>query len=403
MDSKECCPAVEGPPVDPDAPEVTLDGLLLQLGGDPATPQPTNCEPANDEDCHSSGDIEWLKAKLEEDGPNPEIERILAEDRANHGETKRRRLAQRIRAGGRPTVRVVPTPDVEVVPVASVEVVPPAVDAVPPAVVLAPPPLGASPHGIRHAKGGYPIPAATEVMCIVDSLQTRDTRELLADLAQVCDEVRALGESAYPGIRSRVWAINRVLTNRGETAPCTRPFARLPFVPPASMSDIHKTVLNDRKMFDLEYLRRQRWGKPKPKWTSLLRAPEFDAERGATLIGTVGAAANLIDALGLRDEEQMHLAAIRDDKVRKRWERIEAIADRLEDSLRGVAGLRVSKVRDEDVPRWREEFIALTLAKGSPSDASRLMLRLYGRARPASQLANRKRDLAAKGFSVAAE
>jgi hypothetical protein len=86
--------------------------------------------------------------------------------------------------------------------------------------------------------------------------------------------------------------------------------------------------------------------------------------------------------------------------VRKRWERLQANADHLENSLRGVAGISGSKVPDSHVPRWCEEYVGLVIAKGSPAIASRVLTRLYGRTRQANQLANRKLDLARKGFKI---
>jgi hypothetical protein len=75
-------------------------------------------------------------------------------------------------------------------------------------------------------------------------------------------------------------------------------------------------------------------------------------------------------------------------------------ADRLEDALRGAGGIGGSRVKDVDVARWREELIVLTLAKGSPADASRLLTRFFARSKEPNQLANRKADLRRKGFAT---
>lgn len=367
----------------------TFEDLMAEAGADQTAPPPPEVVAmTHDEEVLSEQDLETYRGLLETYGPNDEIERILAEDKRSHGGVKRRRIAQ---CSTRIWVTTEPAP----------------VSTPPPTAGSATIPANGSVVGSMattiSALPTFSIPDAAALAAAVASVRHKDSQQLRNMLEKIAGSLHphAPTKKAHAEVRRWIWAINAMLTERDQIAPCVRAQPKLGvFVKPADFSDEQKVMLNDRQMFDLEYAHKHRWGKPTKKWEPLLRSDTFDPFLAARFIKTVGSPDKKIDALGLRDDEEMQLAVIRSEKVRKRWERIEKEAEGLEDELRGVGMMGTSKVPESHVTLWREEYIVLVVAKGSPAKAARLLQRFYGRMKPANQLANRKRDLAKKGFKV---
>jgi hypothetical protein len=390
----------------PDDSNLTLEDLLEMVGGAPPVEQvvqPAKSDDDEDFDLLSEQDVEMYKALLEMHGPDPQIESILAEDRRKHGDIKRWQRAQRLNRAA-------------VVPVANIPFgapwgrtksdQEPSSPSTPPSISTE---TGSGPRVTVTSSTSEPpppiaLPDEASLAAALVTVRDRDSRTLRAQLAKIMGalHVHATVKKHHAEVRKWIWAINTVMTERDEVAPCVRAQPKLGvfFRRPADMSEEQKLMLNDRQIFDLQFLHKHRWGKPVKKWHALLRSDPFDPVLAAHFVKTVGTIENKVKALGLREEEQMQLAALRAEKIRKRWERLDKEVDRLGDELRGVAGMAPSKVPPEHVELWAEEYIALVIAKGSPAAASRLLPRLFARTRPANQLANRKGDLASKGFEV---
>ena len=242
----------------------------------------------------------------------------------------------------------------------------------------------------------YPLPHAELVAARVESLRRLNDAQLKDTLDRLCSAVHphAAKKIDYEEARPWIFGCHSVMTERGSLAPVVRPVARLPgFLSRADLTGVYRLMLNDRQIFDLEYANKHKLGKPKRRWETLLRSEGFQRDLAAEFVSTVGKTDHKIAATRLRDDEQMALCAIRSDAVRKRWERLVRDADGLEDYLEGQRAIGACKIAKEGVQLWRQEYIALEIAGGSPGGASLVLERLYGRTKPANQLANRKIDL----------
>ncbi|HTP26249.1 MAG TPA: hypothetical protein VMK12_11385 [Anaeromyxobacteraceae bacterium] len=249
----------------------------------------------------------------------------------------------------------------------------------------------------------YPLPDLPSVEAQIESLGGLNNANLRAVLDELCSAVHPRAETRieYDEARPRIFAAHSLMTWRNSLAPAVRPMARLPgFLRRADLVGVYRLMLNDRQMFDLEYAHKHKLGKPKRRWETLLRSEAFNRDLAAEFVSTVGKTEHKLDAAHFREDEQMTLCAIRTDAVRKRWERLEHDADALEDYLEAQRAFGACKIAKEDVQLWREEYIALEIAGGSPGGASVVLKRIYGRARPANQLANRKIDLKRKMLSM---
>lgn len=336
--------------------------------------------------------IDAYRAILAMDGPNVEIEQILLNDRAMRVAWKQVNQSTPRRDPSPASART-PTDSMPVVSRTAATSGPEEYSPVFSHPVAAPPATSTA----------MPLPDAASLVranCAVRHRASPELREVLSKLVGALHP-HATKRKSHDELRKWIWAINAVMTERDEAAPCVRPQPRMGrVVSPSAMTASEKLMLNDRQMFDLEFAHRHRLGGPKPKWEALLRSEAFNPALAAIFIKTVGGPDKKIDALGLRDDEQMLLAAIRSEKVRKRWERIETDAERLVAHLRAAVAKGASRVAEADIRRWREDYIALVAAEGRPARASVLLRRFFGREKPANQLANRKGDLRDKGFPV---
>ena len=337
--------------------------------------------------------IETYRMMIAMDGPNPEIEEILEKDRARRIAWRLVERDSKLMSGARlsgPDASSVPA-TMPVTPICS--------------------PLEASTKPISGIVASaavvptaiIPLPDSGPLERAIATVRLKGSRELRDNLAKLVGALHphAVKKKSHDEVRRWIWAINAVLTERDEIAPCVRAQPSLGgFVPPSSMTEMQTLMLNDRQMFDLQFAHKHRLGKPKRKWEALLRSEPFDLVLAATFIKKVGSPDKKVDALRLRDDEQMLLAAIRSEKIRKRWKRLEEDADRLADQLQAAIATRASRMTKTDCDLWREEYVALVLADGRPAQAAVLLRRLYARSKPANQLANRKADLRDKGFPV---
>jgi hypothetical protein len=331
-------------------------------------------------------EVEAYNLMLLMDGPDDDIKEILEKDRADRLAWKY--VASRLKASASCSAPPLPNLSIQTLPVAQFEKLPLE--------------IGATTEPKTSSATALPLPEVTSLQRAIATVSNKGSRELRDVLSTLTRALhpQAAKRKPHKDVRKWIWAINTVLTQRDEGMPCARSQPKLGRAPVKSsaMTDGEKLMLNDRQMFDLEFAHKNQLGNPKRRWETLLRSEQFDPGLAAKFITTVGGPDKKVDALGLRDDEQMQLAAIRSEAVRKRWERTQKEAGRLVDVLRAAAAAGRSKISEAEILTWREDYVALVVAKGSPSAASVLLRRLFAREKPANQLSNRKADLLHKGF-----
>jgi hypothetical protein len=377
----------------------TFDDLLREVGGGVGVEPRAELQPDNAAPFLSDADVAMYEAILEQ-GSNPQVRDLLERDRRSGGELKRRALRSRA-----PVVMMAPLrPKSELTEAREEARVVAVTGAAPLTEGTVEIPAGTLPAAGASDPLGFPLVAPELLARAITALGEKSRDELFFELETVAGAVHphAATPMEYMDVRHRIWALNGVMTEQDNAAPCIRPkasFGRL--VSPRAMTDVQRLMLNDRQMFDLQFLHRNAMGRPNRKWSRILAAEAFDPVLASMFIKTVGKPEAKVEALGLREDEQMLLGAIRVDKIRKRLERLEAEAACLGDRLRSDIVKGASRIAEGDIALWQQEFVALSIAEGRPGRAAALLRRLYGRARAAAHLANRKADLTRKGVSLA--
>ena len=208
----------------------------------------------------------------------------------------------------------------------------------------------------------------------------------------------------------RVWwcLINVRLNELGLDFPAFRPNRR-PAKPAGGYTGDDTLLTNDRQLIDLHWL----WHSgspvtPKPKHRTIFDtrphpetgAEAFDWELAAHFVGRVGAVKTKLEDLKLHEDEQFPLMALRSDAVKQRQADILKRCAELEGVLRRQAARRNSRLDPVTIPDWIQDYVALRLAEGSPTEAVNERVRLFGESFDVRHMTNRKRDLVKLDFRV---
>ncbi len=102
----------------------------------------------------------------------------------------------------------------------------------------------------------------------------------------------------------------------------------------------------------------------------------------------------------MSEDAQFACMALCSDRVKKRRESVLQRAEILEAKLVARASRKGSRLDLGGISSWKQDFIALVMAEGSPSEAAQTFRILFGVPSDLRYMANRKRGLDKIGVPV---
>jgi hypothetical protein len=238
----------------------------------------------------------------------------------------------------------------------------------------------AAPHSRAGATVSAPTPGATYSFPSTDAIYVGLATETSSyDAKRLLDCIKAVSrlELDYFGIRAAFCAFSVALNRLGVFPPRIRDTRRLkPRAPGAKLTMEEQCLSHDRQVLDLHWLHSTAQGRAEKGWSDLLTGREFNFDRAARFVITVGSAENKAIALRLARGTELQLAVIQTKAVRDSWRDIERGVGSV---VRATESARHDARRPEKVLNMAAEaYQALRIAEGSPLVAVRVLRQFWG-------------------------
>ena len=219
-----------------------------------------------------------------------------------------------------------------------------------------------------------------------ENMKATPTERLVEALRQLSyGKVGGSGEYVpYAKVRLMICAIGLLLNEKGETAPRFRLVRKETKFTTRDKKDSS----NDLQVLDLHWLSLHAKVDLEQKWNKLFHGG-INFNVASRFVEQVGSGENKVTALGITEATQFMLSVIQTKKVAERWNTIKARADKAVAGMREIADKARSRLNPADIPARRNDYVALSIARGNPTTAAEILPRIAGA--PSSRTTMRKR------------
>lgn len=219
----------------------------------------------------------------------------------------------------------------------------------------------------------YQFPSREELEPLLSKLSAIPTQKLLQ---AVKNKEKSDDSGSYLTQRNKYCALNWLLNENGIIAPSFRPFRTFDY---SKRNDPEEVLLGrDRQLIDLHYQYCQNKENITPlddEFEALMVGDTFDMELASKLVmkeWTAGHKAT--EVLGLSEPQMYEMAVLRTKSIGDRLRSIKHKSKQVRRDLVNLASNPRSRLNLSDITSRVEEFVCLSLAKGSQVDAAKFWL-----------------------------
>ncbi len=227
----------------------------------------------------------------------------------------------------------------------------------------------------------YSIPNSKDIDVYSNTLKSLSDDRLLSAIQSLVSKKDSTKKKPYIEIRNLNYAVNFELTERKLLAPAFRTFRRLK--KHSRLNRDERLLSLDRQVFDLHYIYRNYRSLVVPteeKYRDLFLGDEFDFPLAFEYASEKWTSVTKIDlSLMLPEHIQMELAVFSHKHTKEKYRNVLSQSKSMRQKLMNHVLSATSRLKEEAVPEYVNDFKCLKLAHGSPSGAVELLEKMTGR------------------------